>query len=41
MRRATLVLLALVLIVGAAAPVAAQAPRVERLENGFTVVVRK
>ena len=41
MRRAALVLLALVLLVGAATPVAAQAPRVERLENGLTVIVRE
>ena len=41
MRRAGLAVLALVVIVAAAVPVAAQAPRTERLENGFTVIVRE
>lgn len=41
MRRAAPAVLALVLIAGAAAPVAAQPPRTERLENGLTVIVRE
>jgi predicted Zn-dependent peptidase len=41
-RRAKLVIAAVVAgVVALAAPVAAQAPRTERLENGFTVIVRE
>ena len=41
MRRAGPALVALIAVVVVAAPAAAQAPRTERLDNGFTVIVRE
>jgi predicted Zn-dependent peptidase len=41
MKRAALAVLALAVLAVAAAPASAQAPRTERLENGFTVIVRE